>query len=86
MVEDLKARPPDYVMMVHNNPSEFGVAPFGTDPRFGKQIMGWVNRHYEPVVLIGSEPLQSRNFGIKILKHTGSPDSPGSHAQKTDKN
>jgi hypothetical protein len=32
--------------------------------------MDWVNQYYEPVALIGSEPLQGRrNFGIKILKH-----------------
>jgi hypothetical protein len=69
IVDDFKARPPDYVMLVDNNPSEFGVGQFGADPRYGKQIMDWVNQYYEPVALIGSEPLQGRNFGIKILKH-----------------
>ncbi len=32
--------------------------------------MDWVNQNYEPVTLIGSEPLQGGNFGIKILKHS----------------
>ena len=69
MVDDLKARPSDYVILVDNDPSEFGVGPFGTDPRYGQQIMDWVNQHYTPITLIGGEPLQSRDFGIKILKH-----------------
>jgi Dolichyl-phosphate-mannose-protein mannosyltransferase len=69
VVDDFKARPPDYVMLVDNDPSEFGVGQFGADPRYGKKIMDWVNQSYEPVALIGSEPLQGRNFGIKILKH-----------------
>ena len=56
-------------MLVDNNSSEFGVGHFGSDPRNGKQIMEWVNQNYEPVTLIGSEPLQGGNFGIKILKH-----------------
>jgi hypothetical protein len=28
----------------------------------------WVNRQYTPTALIGGEPLQGRDFGIKILK------------------
>jgi hypothetical protein len=69
IVDDLKTRPSDYVILVDNDPSEFGVGPFGTDPRYGQQIMDWVNQHYTPITLIGGEPLQSRDFGIKILKH-----------------
>ena len=70
MLNDFKSRPPEYVMLVDNNSSEFGVGPFGSDPRNGKQIMDWVNQNYQPVTLIGSEPLQGGNFGIKILKHS----------------
>jgi hypothetical protein len=31
-------------------------------------VMQWVRRNYEPVELIGSEPLQSGGFGVKILR------------------
>ena len=51
IVDDFKARPPDYVMLVDNDPSEFGVGQFGDDPRYGKKIMDWVNQYYEPVAL-----------------------------------
>jgi hypothetical protein len=67
-LDNLKARPPDYVLLVDKDTSEFGVGPFGTDPRYGQQIMDWVNRQYTPITLIGGEPLQGRDFGIKILK------------------
>jgi 4-amino-4-deoxy-L-arabinose transferase-like glycosyltransferase len=66
--DDLKARPPDYVIVVDKDTAEFGVGPFGADPRYGQQIMDWVNRQYTPVALVGDEPLQGRDFGIKILK------------------
>src|SRR5262249_49545208 len=69
IVDDLKVTPSDYVILVDNDSSEFGVGPFGTDPRYGQQIMDWVNEHYTPISLIGGEPLQRRDFGIKILKH-----------------
>ena len=68
MVEDLKARPPDYVILVPKDTSEWGVGPFGADARYGQQIMHWVNQHYEPIVVIGNEPFQRNDFGIKILK------------------
>jgi Dolichyl-phosphate-mannose-protein mannosyltransferase len=67
--DNLKARPPDYVILVDKDTSEFGIGPFGADPRYGQQIMDWVNQHYTPVALFGDEPLQGRDFGIKILKH-----------------
>jgi hypothetical protein len=67
--DNLKARPPDYVILVDKDTSEFGIGPFGADPRYGQQIMDWVNRHYTPIALVGGEPLRSRDFGIKILKH-----------------
>jgi 4-amino-4-deoxy-L-arabinose transferase-like glycosyltransferase len=66
--DDLKVRPPDYVILVDKDTAEFGVGPFGADPRYGQQIMDWVNRQYTPVTLVGDEPLQGRDFGIKILK------------------
>jgi dolichyl-phosphate-mannose-protein mannosyltransferase len=69
ILDDLKTRPSDYVILVDNDPSEFGVGRFGTDPRYGQQIMDWVNQYYTPVTLIGGEPLRSRDFGIKILQH-----------------
>jgi len=66
--DDLKARPPDYVILVDKDTAEFGVGPFGADPRYGQEIMDWVNRRYTPIALVGDEPLQGRDFGIKILK------------------
>jgi hypothetical protein len=66
--DNLKARPPDYVFLVDKDTFEFGYGPFGADPHYGQQIVDWVNRQYTPTALIGGEPLQGRDFGIKILK------------------
>ena len=68
ILDDFKARPPEYVLLVHNDTTEFGLGPFGVDPKNGRQIMQWVNHNYTPVALIGAEPFQSKVFGIKILK------------------
>jgi hypothetical protein len=34
--------------------------------------MQWIDKNYQPVYLIGHEPLQNGLFGIKILKRLSS--------------
>jgi len=66
----LRKSQPDYVILVHSaGPEVYGVGYFGTDPRYGKMLVGWVDQHYEPVKLFGAEPNRPEGrFGIKILK------------------
>ena len=71
MVAALDEHPPDLVVIVHRDTSEYGVGFFGRDPRYGPQIMDWVARRYETAALIGSEPLVGPEFGIKILRQRG---------------
>jgi len=59
---------PDYIMLIHRDPSEYGVKFFGQEERFGLKLMQWIEANYEPVCLIGNEPLRNSLFGIKILK------------------
>ena len=71
MLEDLRARPPDFIALVHRDHTEFGVGPFGVDPRNGRQIMKWVARSYRRLERIGAEPFRGRGFGIVILRREG---------------
>jgi hypothetical protein len=68
MLQALKARPPDYVLLVHKDTREFGAAFFGPATGYGQQLLQWVREHYEPVWLTGSDPLQGQNFGLKLLQ------------------
>jgi hypothetical protein len=69
MLDDLQRTSPDYVVLVHRDPSEYGVGMWGQDPRYGRRIMSWVDRNYRPVIRFGSEPFNDKQaFGIKILK------------------
>jgi len=71
LLAELRADPPDYVLLVHKDTSEFGVGHFGRDPRYGEAIMTWVSKRYRPVALFGAEPLRDSRFGIRIMKRTG---------------
>jgi len=68
MVAALAAHPPDYVLLVDKDTSEFGVGAFGVDPNYGRRIMAWIEEHYEEAALFGAEPFHNRGFGIRILR------------------
>lgn len=68
MTAAFEKNPPDYVVLVERDASQFGTGYFGHDPRNGLEVMQWIGKNYATAILIGSEPLQNGNFGIKILK------------------
>lgn len=67
VVESLRQSPPDYVMLVDREMSEFGYGAFGSDG-YGDRILSWVSEHYEPVVQFGGQPFISDQSGIVGLK------------------
>jgi hypothetical protein len=68
MIAAFQRRCPDYVLLMQHPTSEYGMKPFGAQSGFGLELMQWIGKNYATAILIGSEPLQSGNFGIKILK------------------
>ncbi|MEE9607010.1 MAG: hypothetical protein V3U03_04665 [Myxococcota bacterium] len=77
MLEALRARPPDFIALVHRPHREFGTGPFGVDPRNGRRLMQWVNANYRRVDRIGAEPFRDRGFGVAILRrHAATPAQP----------
>ena len=72
MTQAFCSHPPDYVILVHRDASEYGADFFGRKKSFGGELLEWVNANYEPVHLIGKEPLRDGRFGVKILKRATS--------------
>lgn len=68
MLRALRARPPDFVVLAHRLHREFGVGPFGVDPRNGRRLMEFVTRRYERVARLGAEPFTGGGFGLVILR------------------
>jgi hypothetical protein len=68
MTAAFEQHPPDYILLVERDTSEFGIGYFGS-PGFGDDVMQWVRENYQSVQLIGDEPLKSDKFGVEILKH-----------------
>jgi hypothetical protein len=72
----LERCPPDYVLLVERDTSEFGINYFGQSPRYGMSIMTWVDQNYKPVWLAGNMPLRNGRFGILILQRQTSAAEP----------
>jgi hypothetical protein len=68
VIRELDANPPSMIALVHRDHREFGVEPFGVDPRNGRDLMRWVKQNYTSLGDIGPEPFTSRLFGITILR------------------
>jgi len=65
MLAALEARPPDWVVLVHKDTSEYGAPLFGRD--YGRRVYAWVRRHYREVEVIGARPLRDDRFGLALL-------------------
>jgi Dolichyl-phosphate-mannose-protein mannosyltransferase len=68
MVRALERQPPDIVVFIHRDTSEYGFRLFGTDPDYGRQIMTWIRGHYQSIDVIGHQPMSATGFGIEILR------------------
>jgi hypothetical protein len=68
MTADFERGRPDYIVLMHRDASEYGAKFFGQEEQFGLEVMQWIQKNYQPVFLIGNEPLKNNRFGIRILK------------------
>jgi len=68
MISSFRQNSPDYVLLVHRDASEYGARFFGQQEKFGLELMRWIDENYQPVWLIGHEPLRNSLFGIKLLQ------------------
>jgi hypothetical protein len=70
MVQALERHPPDIVVFVHRDTSEYGFELFGTDPGYGRRIMTWIRARYESIDVIGHDPMSASGSGIQFLKRS----------------
>jgi 4-amino-4-deoxy-L-arabinose transferase-like glycosyltransferase len=70
MLGELKANPPDVIVLISRNLTEYGVTTFGID--YAKDILAWIGQDYgRPVLQIDNNPLKKRAFGVWIFQHRG---------------
>jgi hypothetical protein len=79
ILEDLRAQPSDYVVLVHRDTREYGLPLFGT--HYAPRLLQWVREDYEFVARVGAVPLVRERLrdgrsGFEVLRRrTGDPNS-----------
>jgi hypothetical protein len=68
IVGELEKRPPDWVVIISRDLSDYGVDRYGADVGNGRLILQWVNANYSSLVSFGGDPLDRNQFGGIILK------------------
>ena len=66
ILNSLRKNPPDYVILVDIDTSEYGAACFGKD--YARNIFSWIKSSYEPVDQFGQTPFIGKGFGVIIAK------------------
>ena len=70
ILTDFKRTLPDYVVILDRDTSEYGVGPFGDDPRYGLRIMNWVRQNYRRVFPAASAQLSDEGpEALVIWRH-----------------
>jgi 4-amino-4-deoxy-L-arabinose transferase-like glycosyltransferase len=66
ILNSLHKAPPDYVILVDKDTSEYGYRYFGKN--YGIKLFSWIQENYRAVQAIGNEPFSGKGFGIVIAK------------------
>ena len=68
MTDDFIRHSPDYIILIGMDFAGFGETYFGMSERCGRDLMQWINSHYEQKSLIGDDWLRTGRFGLKIFQ------------------
>jgi hypothetical protein len=69
-VESLRARPPEWVVIISRDLREFGVTRYGDREGQGREILGWLHDNYRIVASSGGDPLQGQD-GVLLWARAG---------------
>ena len=68
VLRSLVDAPPELILLVRRDVSEYGYPPFGTDPKYGQAIAIWIRGHYNLLRIVSALPDQEGESGIEILR------------------
>ncbi|HEY1792676.1 MAG TPA: hypothetical protein VGG34_07140 [Opitutaceae bacterium] len=71
IVEQLKARPPTYVVVISRQLQDYGIDYYGQSYGQGKAIMDWLEANYGSAWTMGGNPIDPNERGTAILVRHG---------------
>ena len=76
ILRSLTSEPPDFIVLVHRDTSEYGYPPFGTDRSYGLRTLTWIEAQYRRLRVIGQDPTINDGIGVVILQRIAPPPQP----------
>ncbi len=74
LVQQLEARPPDWIVALTRDLREYGVNRYGEREGEGKLLLAWIDRAYEPVASAeGRHPFDSPQGDLWVLRRRRMP-------------
>lgn len=68
IVGELRRHPPDWVLLISRDLTEFGVDRYGESEGQGRLILDWTAANYELAGSMGGDPLDPHQQGIRLFK------------------
>jgi 4-amino-4-deoxy-L-arabinose transferase-like glycosyltransferase len=66
ILDAYRHRPPDFILLIDRDTSEYGVGQFGRG--YARDLWIWLWQEYQPVSGANGEPAESEEFGMILLK------------------
>jgi hypothetical protein len=66
VLRSLAAAPPDFVVLVRKDTSEYGYPSFGSDAQYGRRTLAWIAEHYEEVRAVPAATRDAET-GMRLL-------------------
>ena len=74
ILESYRNSPPDFVLFVNRDASEYGVGSF--QEGYARRLWQWLRRNYRVIRSVGADLSQSGGFGMTLMKRLTKPQSP----------
>lgn len=68
VLPDLMAAPPDTIVLVSRDMTEFGYRAYGEDARSGRALVEWITRHYRAEAKAGDFPFEPGKLGLWVMR------------------
>ncbi|HXI83936.1 MAG TPA: glycosyltransferase family 39 protein [Verrucomicrobiae bacterium] len=72
LVDELQRQPPDFVVIISRDLTEYGINRYGEAPGRGQLLLRWVRANYRVFEAVGGDPLDVQQRGAIILQRDGS--------------
>ncbi len=76
VLKSLEAAPPDFVVLLQRDVTEYGYPTFGTDPSYGQRTLDWVKARYQVTRTIGTAPHDASSPAIQIFERAAAGSAP----------